>query len=705
MVKFKSDTIKGQQFWVIFSSASLALLALGFFLWILALPQEARAATLTVNNTNDSGSGSLRQTIVDANPGDTITFDGNLAGQTITLASTLEISQDVTIDGSDLITPIIVSGNDAVRVFYVYTDTTVTFDSLTIANGNTTTPEFSGYYAIGGGLKIEPGASVTLTHSTILSNTAMHYDSGMDWYLGMGGGIYSQGVLIVIDTTFSDNTTAPSSGYNEGYGGAIYNGGNLQVTDSIFSDNYAISGAGITSSGDGKLNIQNSRFTGNASPCGGAGILNENGDAIVNESIISDNFGPGTWCEGSAAGIGNRYGTMTVTHSIISGNISDNENAGISNYDGDLTIMDSAIYDNVAGGHGGGIYNWYQAALTVSNCSIYNNTADWYGGGIYSGYENDETSLTIINSTLFSNTAQSGGAIFNGSIFSSGEKMSLINSTVVSNTATGSGGGLYNRDSSPILDNAIFWGNTAPSGSQVFNYTTNRPTISYSNIQDSGGSGGGWDTALGVDGGGNVDIDPQFVDAATGNLHLQPDSPVNDAGDNNVVPSGITTDLDGAPRFMNVPSVSDTGSGTAPIVDMGAYENGPALRLEKSVEPETGLAGSVVTYTLNFSNTGTMSDTNLTLTDALPSGVDFGGWINQPGGMIQNSNTLTWTGILEVSDGFTAVFTASVAENTGGTIANTAIFSGTFQTGSSSAEFTMPEAEEIYIYLPIIIYQ
>lgn len=704
MVNIKSDTIKGQQFWVVISSAALALLALGFFLWMLALPQEARAATLVVDNTGDSGTGSLRWAIANANPGDTVTFDASLAGQTIALASTLEISQDLTIDGSDLITPVIVSGNDTVRVFYIYTDTTVTFDSLTIANGNITTPEISGYYAIGGGLKVEAGATVTLTHSTILSNTAMHYDSGMDWYLGMGGGIYNQGTLMVIDTTFSDNTTAPSSEYGDGYGGAIYNSGNLQVTDSIFSDNYAIAGAGISSYGGGILNIQNSRFSGNVSPCGGAGVLNESGNAIINESIISDNLGPGTWCEGSAAGIGNRFGTMTVTHSIISGNISDSEYAGISNYVGDLIIMDSAIYNNVAGGHGGGIFNWYQAALTVTNCTIYNNTADWYGGGIYSGYEDDNTSLTIINSTLFSNTAQSGGAIFNGSLFSSGEKMTLVNSTVVSNTATNSGGGLYNRASSPILENTIFWGNSAPSGSQFFNYTGTIPTISYSNIQDSGGSGGGWDIVIGVDGGGNVDINPQFVDAAMGNLHLQLTSPVNDAGNNSAVPVAVTTDRDGAPRFMDVPSIVDTGSGTMPIVDMGAYENGPALSLEKSVEPEMGSDGSVVTYTLELSNTGTMNDSNLSLTDELPSGVDFGGWIDQPGGMIHASNTFTWTGTLNAEDSFMAVFTATVI-GTPGEVENIACFNGTFQSDCSSATFIVPETDKLFVYLPIIIYQ
>jgi len=57
-----------------------------------------------------------------------------------------------------------------------------------------------------------------------------------------------------------------------------------------------------------------------------------------------------------------------------------------------------------------------------------------------------------------------------------------------------------------------------------------------------------------------------------GDLRLQLGSPAIDAGDNSAVPAGITTDLARLPRFMDISGVPDTGSGTPPIVDMGAYE-------------------------------------------------------------------------------------------------------------------------------------
>ena len=61
---------------------------------------QAQAATLTVINTNDSGSGSLRQAIAAAAPGDTINFSLSGCPCTITLISgELVIDKSLTIQG------------------------------------------------------------------------------------------------------------------------------------------------------------------------------------------------------------------------------------------------------------------------------------------------------------------------------------------------------------------------------------------------------------------------------------------------------------------------------------------------------------------------------------------------------------------------------------------------------------------------------
>jgi hypothetical protein len=54
---------------------------------VCAIGIAAHANTITVTNTNDSGPGSLRQALAEANDGDTIDFDPSLNGQTITLTS------------------------------------------------------------------------------------------------------------------------------------------------------------------------------------------------------------------------------------------------------------------------------------------------------------------------------------------------------------------------------------------------------------------------------------------------------------------------------------------------------------------------------------------------------------------------------------------------------------------------------------------
>ena len=60
---------------------------------------------------------------------------------------------------------------------------------------------------------------------------------------------------------------------------------------------------------------------------------------------------------------------------------------------------------------------------------------------------------------------------------------------------------------------------------------------------------------------------------APSDLRLGGGSPAVDAGKN----AGIdrcSLDLEGGQRFLDAPAVADTGSGTAPIINTGAYERG-----------------------------------------------------------------------------------------------------------------------------------
>jgi len=537
----------------------------------------ALSAGLLVTTADDENDGcavgncSLREAIAAASPGDTITFAGDYD---IVLTSTLTIDKALIIDGSDH--AITINGNDAVRVFHVSADTHATFNHLTITHGQTNTPEWpeiSPFYPVGGAIKIESGAVVTLIDCVVDRNVATYYDAGWNEYYGLGGAIFNLGTLSVSGTIFSDNVAASRTGYVIGAGGAIHNQGTLFVSGSTFTGNAAESGGAICSSFDTTMTVENSTFTGNSAPCGG-GAISGSGTSTVSGCTISGNQSPGGWCEGGAAGIENRGGIMTVSNSTISGNSGVSNPGGLSNYYGELTVTDSAIYNNTTGWDGGGIYNWWDSVLTVISSSIYSNTAVRDGGGILNG-GNINTKLTLINSTLSQNTAKNGGGLCNGSPSGfSGEALSMTNSTVVSNIATGSGGGFYNRDSAAVtLDNTILWGNTAPTGPQIYNNSTNRPTISDSDIEGSGGSGTGWNTMLGADGGDNLDADPLLGPLAdnggpTPTQALLVGSPAIDKADAVTCP-GI--DQRGVPRPL--------GDGC----DIGAFEYGGDIVLFHAV--------------------------------------------------------------------------------------------------------------------------
>jgi len=63
-----------------------------------------------------------------------------------------------------------------------------------------------------------------------------------------------------------------------------------------------------------------------------------------------------------------------------------------------------------------------------------------------------------------------------------------------------------------------------------------------------------------------------FVNATNNILNLSVGSPAIDAGDNTALPPEILSDLGGSLRYWDVVSVPDTGNGSPPIIDMGAYE-------------------------------------------------------------------------------------------------------------------------------------
>src|ERR1043166_694871 len=100
-------------------------------LFFCAIAMRVPAATITVSNTNDSGPGSLRQALVDANDGDTIAF--TVTGTIGLTSGGLLIAKNVTISGPGS-NQLSIDGNQAILVFGIFPGKTAKIANLTIRN-------------------------------------------------------------------------------------------------------------------------------------------------------------------------------------------------------------------------------------------------------------------------------------------------------------------------------------------------------------------------------------------------------------------------------------------------------------------------------------------------------------------------------------------------------------------------------------------
>lgn len=296
-------------------------------------------------------------------------------------------------------------------------------------------------------------------------------------------------------------------------------------------------------------------FADNSAAANGGGMYNDSSSPVLTDCEFSGNA-----ADGDGGGIYNTDSSSpNLTDCVFSDNAASGNGAGICNNNSSPTLTGCEFADNTATGNGGGIYN-NSASPATRECSFAGNGAQ-YGGAIYNF---DHSSPNARNCTFSGNSADvSGGGIYN----LSNSAPILTNCAFHGNSATVYGGALYTDATAPGLSNCILWGDTAPTGPEVHNANGADPEFTCCDVAGSGGSAA-WQAAFGSDGGGNIDADPSFLDAANGNLHLQGGSPCIDAADGDVAP---TLDKDGHHRFDD-PGTANTGTGTPNYADIGAYE-------------------------------------------------------------------------------------------------------------------------------------
>lgn len=334
--------------------------------FLLTLTVNAFGDTLTVTNHDDSGPGSLRDTVAAAASGDTIVFELPTP-DTITLTTAgLLIDKDLTITGpgADLLTVARSSANGtpAFIVIDVFLSAT-TISGLTISNGD------GGMSPFGGGMHTRSFLETTVSDCHFTNNRG-----------AMGGGFANEGTggTNLSFCTFTGNVAAVS-------GGAVYVGGPTSLSHCTISDN--------------------------AATYGGGGIAVYD-NASVSYSTISDNaiLAEPASEQGYGGGIYN-VGYLTILRSTIANNQNGRGNGGgINSAAPQLDVSDSTFYGNTAQGDGGAIWNGGPTMLT--DCTVTNNTASGdspydndLGGGGVANLTDLGGSVTLKNTIIAANEA------------------------------------------------------------------------------------------------------------------------------------------------------------------------------------------------------------------------------------------------------------------------------------------------------------
>jgi parallel beta-helix repeat protein len=444
--------------------------------------------------------------------------------------------------------------NTAGRRAFVFDDSETALsvvDSIDIYRGNASTDDGGGIYAYaasptimnskvwvcrgtnGGGISCDSGANLTIIGCTLIANVASDGD---------GGGIYCFDSSPLIKGCTIGVAASANTASNNGGGLSCDSNSNPRVAGCTFDSN------SVT-------------WWGGAMACV-SGSSPKISDCIITSNVASDQAG-GIYLATDANAI--------ISGCTITGNTTDWYGAGMYIESSTPTLSGCEISSNNAGDTGGGIYFW-SSSSQVLNCKILSNSAVRVGGGI----ECDNSSSPAITNCLIAGNTTS--ATLSGDGNGAGidlyyySNATLTNCTIADNTVSGTygdGGGIYCSVSSPVLNNSIVWGNLAvglgnqictwKSGSYVCEVTLNYSDYADNTVDANNIKGSGTVTANDC-----IVSDPVFVGGGDYHLDSITPSPCIDAGDNSLVPSGVTTDLDGLMRIYNS------------TVDMGAYESQPA---------------------------------------------------------------------------------------------------------------------------------
>jgi len=331
------------------------------------------------------------------------------------------------------------------------------------------------------------------------------------------------------------------------YGGGIFcaDHGAPTIENNVIRWNAATNGAGIYIYDHLAPTIRYNLITENYADERGGGIylrynvdapdwVDPAGNALISENTITWNSA--LW----GCGVAVYNCVATITHNTISWN--GPVTWDVSTSGGGVYLENASaapIEDNVLTGNfaynGGGIL-CANSAASIQRNRIAGNAAG-FGGGIDLVY----STATVANNSILGNIAEDSGAGILCRDYTTG---AITNNTIVGNVADVAGGGLFTYNSLPPVANNIIAFNSSGIYNTHLQYLA--PALRNNDVYRN--------TEYDYEGLSpsplDISVDPGLADFPHGNVHIQPESPCINRGDDSVV-EPIWMDIDGQPRIQN----------------------------------------------------------------------------------------------------------------------------------------------------------
>jgi len=185
---------------------------------------------------------------------------------------------------------------------------------------------------------------------------------------------------------------------------------------------------------------------------------------------------------------------------------------------GVVTVTQSAVYSSTAT-NGGALYNAGGDVTLAAGTEMYSNAAT-DGGALYV-----DGGTTQVQNIIFRDNAATGDG---GAIYYASGALNVWHNVFYQNSAH-QGGGLYTLGATPDVRNNIFAQNAVTTTAHaLYSDSAVAYTVDYNDAVPDDGNAYNGNVTVGAH---SLSVDPDFVDAAAGDFHLNETSPVLDKGD------------------------------------------------------------------------------------------------------------------------------------------------------------------------------